>query len=505
LNLPSESLSAFEKMIFESSPCLMAVFDMSGKTLMLNQAFSNIQGPSMDSYIGKRLDQIFPDNSSLLQLSDNMSSALNGSTVSSQIYFTDHDDKEIVFLSKIFPLLDDNENLKTFGFVAFDITEYHESRQSLEKTKADLALSQQLAGMGSWEWNLRNQQLSWSDETFNITGVERDVVPTNELFIQLIHPDDREFVGGRLEQAVTEGRFDEMEYRMIRPDGVQINIRVIPSLETDMENQPLRLFGIIHDITEQKKATEEKLNMEKTLQLSQRMESLGLLTSGITHDFNNVLSCISGYTSLARSSSDKENKKLQDAIAQIREGCDRGRDMLDQLLMFARQGHIEVTDQSIANLTSSAVKLVSGLMPSSIQIQTHLNDNIPNVSVDATQLSQIIINLCVNAKDAMNNRGVIDISLTYEDEFEGVCSSCHKALEQNYVVLSVKDQGAGMTEESLVRIFEPFYTSKPPGQGTGMGLAMIHGAMHQHNGHVIVKSLPEEGSEFKLYFPVGNE
>lgn len=264
------------------------------------------------------------------------------------------------------------------------------------------------------------------------------------------------------------------------------------------------ICGVVEDVTSQ-------YQLQRQLQQTQKMEAIGQLTGGIAHDFNNVLASIMGYTGLTKRRIISYNDDTTvNYLEQITRAGERARDLVQQLLAFSRGdvGGLQVLDPE--PLAKEAVKMLTSLIPSSISLNLKIRSNNVKhfIEVDPVQFNQSLMNLVINAKDAIiDETGHIDISLTYLSQAKDVCESCHTMFSGKYVEISVADSGEGIEREILGRIFDPFFTTKDVGKGSGMGLSMIHGIVHGSGGHIVVNSKVEGvnmGTTMKLYFPFVN-
>ncbi len=294
--------------------------------------------------------------------------------------------------------------------------------------------------------------------------------------------------GGRKHGSLVQYDGSELEI------WVEVDVYVLPTNE---------VVAIFDDITQKKRSERESKTLQRQLQQAQKMETLGLLTGGIAHDFNNILASVVGYTELAMSE-EIDNEDVMDSLRQVRIAGERGRDLINQMLAFSRGESGEFSEISLREVVEDTIKIVRPSVPSSIVCDHVLDSGLPHIRGDKSMLMQVIMNICVNARDAIGEKGTISIVLSDASVVEGVCVSCLKSFASEYIVLEISDSGTGMDPASLNNIFEPFFSTKPSGEGTGMGLAMVHGIMHQHGGHILVESTPGQGTQFKLLFPVLN-
>ncbi len=250
----------------------------------------------------------------------------------------------------------------------------------------------------------------------------------------------------------------------------------------------------------------EHQNTLRQLHQAQKMEAIGHLTGGIAHDFNNILASIMGYTSLAldRYVEDR-NSKLGQYLQEVYQAGERARDLIAQMLAFSRNSGGEAKPLMLQPMVKEVVKMLSATLPADIRITTEAENNLPCVIIDPVQLHQIIMNLCINARDAMPKHGQIHIRLQHANISDSQCASCHKYIEGRFIELSIEDTGSGINSEITPYIFDPFFTTKDIGMGTGMGLSTVHGIVHQHGGHILVQNSPAGGALFRIFLPTTQE
>ncbi len=260
------------------------------------------------------------------------------------------------------------------------------------------------------------------------------------------------------------------------------------------------LIAAIRDITDRKQAEEEKVKLEKQLRQTQKMEAIGTLAGGIAHDFNNILGSVLGYTELAMDHAE-EGSVLEDCLDELFTAGKRARKLVKQILTFSRQGEQEQKPVQIQFITKEALKLLRASLPSTVEIRQNIVSDFL-VMCDSTQIHQVMMNLCTNAGQAMQETGgVLDIELV-DVEIDSAFAAIHLDIEPGpYVQLTVSDTGHGMSQELLDQIFNPFFTTKKKGAGTGMGLSVVHGIVTSYGGSINVASELGKGTTFKLYFP----
>ncbi len=262
------------------------------------------------------------------------------------------------------------------------------------------------------------------------------------------------------------------------------------------------LLVIFNDITEHKQAEAEKVRLQHKLQQTQKMEALGLLTGGIAHDFNNILGIIMGNNSLAMARyGDEMPEKLVNYLETAMKASERAKDLVAQMMTFSRSGSEDSQPLQFAPLIKENIKMLYSILPSSIKTELNCEDDLPSILMNQAKLQQLMMNLCVNARDAMDGVGTLSIGLGWYRGVDTECFACHKQVKGDWIELSVTDTGCGIEPEIHEHMFEPFFTTKEIGKGTGMGLAVLHRIVDSHGGHVIIETVPGKGTTFHLLFP----
>jgi PAS domain S-box-containing protein len=307
----------------------------------------------------------------------------------------------------------------------------------------------------------------------------------------LFAPEHRELVRqGVGSSSVGKGRYYEASG--IKKNGQPVEVAAWGIL-IDYEGSPARL-GFLVDITESK-------SLRAQLVQAQKMEAIGTLAGGIAHDFNNLLTVILGYSELLLAEKNEEEPGHED-LQKIHISAGRGADLVQRLLTFSRKTDTKPRPLNLNKEIEQVSNLLARALPKMIQIELALADKLAIVNADPTQVEQVIMNLAVNAKDAMPDGGKIVIGTRNIVLDEAYCAIHLKAKPGPHVLLSVSDTGHGIDKESLEHIFEPFYTTKASGKGTGLGLAVVYGIVHHHGGHIGCYSEPGQGTTFRIYFPV---
>ncbi len=375
------------------------------------------------------------------------------------------------------------------------IRERKETEVELSLSQRSLAEAQRLTHLGSWELNLERNVLTWSDEIYRIFGLQpQEFGATYEAFLDTIHPDDREFVDKAYTDSVENNTPYDVVHRIVRPDGEVRYVREMSEEIRDASGRTIRSVGTVHDITDQ-------IIMEEQFRQSQKMEAIGRLAGGVAHDFNNLLTVIKGNLDLTLMTIEDDHP-VREKLETVARASSSAATLTRQLLAFSRK---EITERQLVNLNeilSQIEKMLCRVIGEDIEFSLKLEENIGPVIADPGQIEQVLMNLVVNARDAMPNGGVLAISMD-QVLLESDYTHLRPDLEEgSYVMLSVSDTGCGMDAETKAKIFEPFFTTKS--EGTGLGLATVYGIVNQHNGSIHVYSEEGLGTTFKVYLPVAS-
>ncbi|MCR9092976.1 MAG: ATP-binding protein [bacterium] len=372
-----------------------------------------------------------------------------------------------------------------------------ELRRSAEKVlqtrEQELRIALKAAAMGTWSWSLSSNRVVCSEEVGEILGREYGWSPaSHEEFFSIIHPSDRDRVAAEFGSVIRHPELQRfLTYRIMAPDG---SIRWIETRGQLEQRSPSggsdRLLGTMSDCTAYKK-------LEDQLHQAQRMEGIGQLAGGIAHDFNNLLTVITGFAQVLLDDSELGEDERGSA-QMIADASERGAQLTRQLLAFARQQPLKVTRVDLATLVDGVSQLLERMVGDDVTIVIRAIDR-PTARVDVGQVEQVLMNLCINARDAISGRGEIAITVS-SHELSGSTVECPLPAGR-YACIDVVDQGPGIPPEDLDRIFEPFFTTKPAGKGTGLGLSTCYGIARQLGGDIFVRSVPGEGTRFRVLLP----
>ena len=377
-----------------------------------------------------------------------------------------------------------------------DITERKQTEAALRESEERLRLALEGADLGSWNWDIETGELAINERWARMLGYRREEIePHLRAWEALVHPEDMPSVRKVLEPHLA-GRvpFYETEHRMRHKSGEWIWVldrgQVI---SRDAAGKPLRAAGTHLDITERKR-------LEAQLLQAQKMEAVGQLAGGVAHDFNNLLAAMMLQLGLLRGDL-SQNPGVQEALGDLETLATQAANLTRQLLLFGRRSVMEIRPLNLNELISQLLKMLRRLLGEHIQIDFEARESLPWIQADGAMINQVVMNLSVNARDAMPKGGRLLIR-TGMDEFgsePATDSAGHPA--GRYVRLSVSDTGCGMSPSTLQHIFEPFFTTKEMGKGTGLGLSTVYGIIKQHQGWLEVESEPGQGSTFLIWLP----
>jgi PAS domain S-box-containing protein len=500
-----ESERVHMRTLVNTIPDLIWLKDPEGVYLACNPTFERFFGAREADILGKTdYDYIDVALADAFRANDAKAIAAGGPSVNEEwVSFADDGRRALLQTIKT-PMYDGYGNLIGVLGVARDITALRAAEAALRRSEENLNRAQALAHIGSWHLELPGNVLTWSDENYRIFGLPVGTPLTYPLFLERVHPDDRALVDAAW-QACLAGEPYDIEHRLLLGNSVRW-VRERADLLSGPDGSQVGAIGTSQDITERKLAELEREKLEGQLRQAQKMEALGQLTGGIAHDFNNMLASIMGYTNLAlaRHVPDKEGK-LAEYLGHVVAASERARDLIAKLLAYSR---VPPNDQAVplapAALVTEAVHMLAATIPSSIELVTRVDAATPSVRIQPVDLQQVLVNLAVNARDAIGELGRIEITLGRATEVGGICALCQQPVSGDFVALEVIDTGAGIGADNLGRIFDPFFTTKASGKGSGLGLSMVQGIVKKVGGHVLVHSRPGHGSVFRVLLPVAD-
>ena len=409
---------------------------------------------------------------------------------------------------------------------ALDITEH---KRAEEKLRGQERVIQQALGISNsfaFDWDTATDRVRRSDSCKKIFGIDHDEMcnATSERYCQSVHPDDLPLFGKLLRNLTPAADTYVTDYRLVRSDGSVVTLEETAQGFFDAAGKIIRVIGVATDVTERKQMEEElrksrdqlelrvqertnqlqremneRSKAEEQLRQAQKMEALGTMSGGIAHDFNNILAAIIGFSELLEGHVAKGSRDARH-LGRIMEAGIRGRELVRQMLAFARKVEQEKKPLPVSTIVKESVKLLRATTPSTINIRVNASSE-ALILGDPIQIQQVLMNLCTNATYAMREKGgSLDIELS-DYSVSPSNGDPHGIAPGHYVKLTVRDRGTGISSDIMDKIFDPFFTTKKVGEGTGLGLSVVHGIVKQHDGHITVESEPGRGSTFTIYFP----
>jgi PAS domain S-box-containing protein len=481
----------------------LAVVDGNGRVLFANdKAAQALAGSSPEAIIGADIrDLVAPEQGEQLVALYRRTIELGQPQVEEMRATLDSG--EHWFLNRLLPIEYGPAHTKAVLAIALDITERKRTEEALLHSEERFTLAMQATTDGLFDWNLATNAVYYSPGWKQMLGY-RDEELANDLSVwqQLIDPQEATHAWAVVKELLA-GRRDriELEFRMRHKDGHWVDVLARANAVLDAAGRPIRVVGTHVDISERKRAEEERKQVQLQLVQAQKMEAIGTLAGGIAHDFNNMLSAIIGYAEMAKEDSPQGSTLARDMEAILQAGG-RARDLVKQILTFSRQEITQPVLHDPAVIVQEAASMLRPSLPTTIAIQVTIAPDVPAVLADPVHLHQIVINLATNAYHAMEDRGG-ELRL-HLDAVECTAADLQHHADirpGRFVRLSVSDTGTGISPAVQNRMFEPFFTTKETGKGTGMGLATVHGIVTNCGGFITCESQLGFGTTFHVFLP----
>ena len=471
---------------------------LEGLVTSWNTASERIFGYSEAEMVGQSIFRLIPEELHQAER-DLLERIARGEVVQfSETERIRKDGQKIYIAVTVSPIRNSRGEVVGASSIKRDVTERKQAAEALARSQERLQLALQAARMGAWQWDVRSNVLTWDEGLCRLYGVEAGAVTQYQQFLERVHPEDRDFVAMTIQRAIDAGDALDYELRIVLPDG---RIRWLADhgrLVRDPQGRPLYMTGVCIDITDRR-------DMEERLRQSQRMDAVGQLAGGIAHEANNMMSVVLGCADYVLQTEGLA-PAVRDDVDQIWRAAKRTAGITQQLLAFSRRQVLQPRVLDLNQTVRQLEPILARSLGETRGLCLHLDAGVGSVRADPGQLEQVLINLTLNARDAMPEGG----SLTLEtaravlDAPYAVRKAVRTLRPGEYVVLVVTDTGHGMDRETQSQIFEPFFTTKPVGQGTGLGLSTVYGIVKQTGGYVWAYSEPGLGSTFKVYLPVAN-
>ena len=497
----AEEKSRFTELL-ENVDDAVYLTDENGKLLNANEATYKSLGFPPDAFFNLSLYDILPIEDAQMVL-DHFD-IKTGNQDSEQLMFETHlikRDKSDIPVEIKSRAIHYNKGKAVLN-VARDITQRMEAQRILRESEEQYRSLIETSHNGILILDEKFNVIYANNRLCQIIGYNRDELADVD-FMQMIG-------NSNLELAKEVNLHDDQDYgiqrpvpiKIVRKDSEERHCYINTTTIKDTAQETNRMVFQILDITDQYRAEQEKTLLESHLRQSQKMEAIGNLAGGIAHDFNNLLQIIHGYTEILIFKKDKKDPDFQ-KLSEIKQAAQRATELTKQLLTFSRKVESIMKPTDMNYEVVQIYNLLKRTIPQMIEIELKLGEGLDTINADTSQLGQLIMNLSVNAKDAMPDGGKLTIETRNVVLDEKFCESPEGtgALPGKYVSLSISDTGIGMSQQCLDHIYEPFYTTKEVGKGTGLGLAIVYGIINSHKGHIVCKSQEGKGSTFDVYLP----
>ncbi|MFT7243432.1 MAG: PAS domain S-box-containing protein [Candidatus Azotimanducaceae bacterium] len=481
--------------IVENSADAIVGRAVDGNITSWNSAAEKLFGYAAEEIVGTPISRLVPDDGSA-EAQDILARLNAEETIKDLETVRRSKDGRLVQVSAtIYPIKNADAQVTGSAGIFRDITARKLAEAAAQEGQARLAIAMQIANIGHWDWDIISGEVDFSAEWKAHLGFAEDELSNKfEEFESRVHPDDRLGVLRAAEAARDDPAVGyATDFRLRHKDGSYRWMHAKALMILDSQGVPVRMIGAHVDLTEQKFAEQQAFR-------SQRLESLGTLASGVAHDLNNALTPILMGTELLRANYPNETS----IIDVVEASALRGANMIRQLLNFPQGERGPRTEVDVGLLVVEMQNLMQGTFPKNINLQVTCAPTLPAVLGDATELHQVLLNLCVNARDAMPDGGTIALTTQYQTFQTAPTETVTPAVAGNYIVVTVSDTGAGIPLDIYEHIFDPFFTTKGIHKGTGLGLATVMGIVKGHAGFIKVQSKPEQGATFTVFLPVSD-
>ncbi|MFM1921896.1 MAG: hypothetical protein RLZZ303_3530 [Candidatus Hydrogenedentota bacterium] len=400
-----------------------------------------------------------------------------------------------------FPRLDEQGEVRHVLVSLIDVTAEVLAEQALRESERlhrslheRFSMAAESAGIGVWELSLDNNELIWDEGTYRIFGYEPDEPGApSALFYERVHPDDRSRIANEVLDCVQSPLPMDAEFRVVIPAGQVRTLKAYARVIRGEDGRPQRIVGVNHDITKQRQLEEQLLH-------AQKMQAIGVLAGGVAHDFNNLLTVITGYGEMVLADLEVDGQTRM-RVQHMQEAGERAALLTQQLLLFSRRATLQPEVLNVNELLERMGDMLRRLIKENIDLRVSPSSVPVWILADRMQIEQVVMNLCVNARDAMPDGGILSIACDTLRFAPSDLFSYPGCKSGDYVRLTVSDTGCGMSPEVRERVFEPFFTTKPFGEGTGLGLATVYGVVQQCGGFIRVESAPGAGATFEVSLP----
>ncbi len=489
-----EAMERLAAIVSSSSDAIIAK-TLDGTVTSWNAAAERIFGYPASEMVGQSVFKLIPE-----ELHDSEREVLErlrrGETVAFAEAERIRSDGERIWISlSVSPIRDSAGTIIGAASIKRDITDRRNAEAELQRSQEEVRLAHQAARMGAWRWDIASNELRWDDGLRQLYGFDPDhQVRGFDDFIERVHPEDRDRVVRGVQQALTASVPIDYEFRIVLPDGQVRWLVDLGRMTTDSQGKPAYVTGISMDVTERRA-------VEDHLRETQRLQAVGQLAGGIAHEANNQMTVVLGAAQFLLRRTDLAPASRRD-IEFIRQAAERTAAITQQLLAFGRRQVLQPQDVDLERVAHSLEPVLRRSLGENHELVVRKVGEVGLIQADPRQLEQVLLNLTLNARDAMPKGGRLTIQISEQTVSHGSADEGEGPPPGVYAVIEARDTGSGMDRGTIQRIFEPFFTTKPMGEGTGLGLSVVHGIVAQTGGHIRVESELGEGTTFSLYFPV---
>ncbi len=483
--------------IFNESVATIYVFDHDKNFIDSNQAGLDLLGYSREELLNMSIADVDADQGAVVPAHRHLLSG--GRIVNFEHRLVHKDGHIITVLNNSRPLTDSKGEVIGMQSTLIDITERHQaeialnaamaSQQAILDALPDLMFELDEEGNYLQIWSQNSDELAHSKEQL-----------LGHSLSEMLPVDAAEVGMAALKEAAEKGSSQGQKIQLTTSAGEQwfeLSTSYIANSAS-----PKRFIMLSRNITDREQREIEQIRLQRELQQARKMESLGHLTGGIAHDFNNLLNIISGFTEMSLSASTKMgDSKLSHYLSQVKNASQRATNLVSQMLSFSRKDQSDSLPIEITSVLKEEIKMLRATLPTTIELDAVIEDNLPAIFMNPTQLQQMVMNLCVNARDAMDGEGKLGIRLSWARDLDTESPISHKPIKGDWIELTVTDTGSGIAPDIIEEIFTPFFTTKEVGKGTGMGLSVVYGIMKNHDGHILLESEQGKGTSLRLLFP----
>ena len=497
---------SFLQNLIDTIPSPLFYKNVNGEYLGVNKAFEEFYGKSRNEILGTTVYGTGPKHiaDKYHEKDQELFQGLGKQIYEWKVINVEGETRDVIFNKASYT--DQEGRVNGLIGIITDITELKQAKKALEESLLKQNEAIKSANVGLWDWDLITNKVRFSVEWKKQIGYEDHEIG-NEFkeWENRVHPDDLEPTLEKVQHSIAKiNQNHQSEFRFRHKDNSYRWILAQASIVPDENGRPIKMIGSHIDITERKLADEEKMNLQNKLAQAQKMESIGNLAGGIAHDFNNILSSIIGFTELALDDV-AIGTPLEDNLQEVYTAGKRARDLVRQILAFARQSDEKLKPIRVDIIAYEVIKLLRSSIPATVEIRESIESQ-STIMGNTTQIHQLFMNLCTNAGYSMEDEGgILEISLKDIVVDKDVYNKKLDLKYGKYIELSVSDTGTGIPSEILDSIFDPYFTTKGLGEGTGMGLAMVHSIVESYGGKITVESKIEEGTTFTIYLPIIRE